>query len=175
MPFTYQFCMFDIKYTGKASTDLYNLHLAKAPHKQHQWKWTSECVLNTKHFQNYSATNDRRLAKNNRTSEVCTRQKEWTLSCGYLHYFNYVEEMQDLVHFHFSRWFGLLRIVLCWFRFCFGTALSIHWSIVFTISFWLPVIGRFYLRFGLVYNGITEAIQFLGVTEMRAQVHLVAQ
>lgn len=83
--------------------------------------------------------------------------------------------MQGLVHFHFSRWFALLRIVLRWFRFCFSTTLSIHWSIVFTISFRLPIIGRFYLRFGLVYNGIAEAIQFLVATEVRKQVHLVAE
>lgn len=38
---------------------------------------------------------------------------------------------------------------------------------MFTISFGLPIAGWFYLGFGLVYDRITEAIQFLVVTEVR--------
>lgn len=69
--------------------------------------------------------------------------------CGYLHYFNEVKEMQGLVHFHVSGGFGLLRVVLGWFGFCFSSALSVHWPVVFPVSFGLPVTGRFYLRLGL--------------------------
>lgn len=95
--------------------------------------------------------------------------------CGYLHYFNEVKEMQGLVHFHFSGGFVLLRVVLGWFGFCLSSALSVHWAVVFPVSFGLPVTGSFYLRLGLGQNGITEAIQFLVVTQVRQQGHLEAQ
>lgn len=95
--------------------------------------------------------------------------------CGYLHYFNEVKEMQGLVHFHFSGRFVLLRVVLGWFGFCLSSALSVHWPVVFPVSFGLPVTGSFYLRLGLGQNGITEAIQFLVVTQVRQQGHLEAQ
>lgn len=95
--------------------------------------------------------------------------------CGYLHYFNEVKEMQGLVHFHFPGGFGLLRVVLGRFGFCFGRALSVHRPVVFPVGFGLPVTGSFHLGLGLGQNGVTQPIQLLGVTQGRQQGHLAAQ
>lgn len=75
--------------------------------------------------------------------------------------------MQGLVHFHLSGGFGLLRVVLGRFGFCFGGALSVHRPVVFPVGFGLPVTGSFYLRLGLGQNGITQPIQLLVVCDTR--------